>query len=404
MHTFSFKKVQLWCLLSLPLLPMTAVAEGIIDIKPFINTSINYDDNVFRFSSPEQAKAALGSSDTSDVIKQIGLGVAVNLRLSRQLINLSSSINKNSFNRFTNLDNIGKANSLRWSWRIGSDIYGELGASEKVAIAGFNENRNQQRNLTTTNQKIASINWSFIPDWSISASHEQVDFENDLVSSRVLDREDKIYEAGVGYQNQNNTKLGLAYRVVDSSYPNRTGLTQLTLGNESAQKEVVVTAAWLPTAKTRFSTRLAQVRLERKDSVLSDFNGFSQHWSLDHSPTGKLNFNLSAYKGLSPVDDVVSSYVETKGIKISPDWNLTSKVLLRAGLGYEQRSYIGSAGISLNNEDRSDESREASLALIYSPTIKSVLQLQYQGESRTSNQANSDYKYNSLNLSFNYQY
>jgi exopolysaccharide biosynthesis operon protein EpsL len=383
---------------------MTAIAEGIIDIKPFINTSINYDDNVFRFSSPEQAKAALGSSDTSDVIKQIGLGVAVNLRLSRQLINLSSSINKNSFNRFTNLDNIGKANSLRWSWRIGSDIYGELGASEKVAIAGFNENRNQQRNLTTTNQKLASINWNFIPDWSISASHQQVDFENDLVSSRVLDREDKIYEAGVGYQNQNNTKLGLAYRVVDSSYPNRTGLTQLTLGNESAQKEVVVTAAWLPTAKTRFSTRLAQVSLERKNSAISDFNGFSQYWSLDHSPTGKLNFNLSAYKSLSPVDDVVSSYVETKGIKINPDWNLTSKVLLRAGLGYEQRNYIGSAGISLNNEDRSDESREASLALIYAPTIKSVLQLQYQGESRTSNQANSDYKYNSLNLSFNYQY
>ena len=404
MHRFQFKKVHLWCLLSLSPISLPVMAEGIIDIKPYISTSINYDDNVFRFSSPEQAKVSLGSSETSDIIKQIGLGVAVNLRLSRQLVTLSSSINKSSFERFNNLDNIGKANSLRWSWHIGSDIYGELSAGETKAIAGFNESRSPVKNITTTGRQFASINWDLIPDWTINASREHVNYKNALVSSNVLDREDDIYQTGIQYQSQLDTQLGLAYRIADSTFPNRTGTTQLTLGNDSTQKEIIATAAWQPTAKTRISTRLSQVSLERKDSLIRDFNGFSQHWSLDHKPTGKLDFNLTAYQDVSPVDDVVSTYVKTKGISINPSWNITSKVLLRAGLGYEQRSYIGSAGVSLNNTDRSDESRQASLALIYAPTIKSVVQLQYQGENRTSNQANSDYQYNSLNLSFRYDY
>jgi exopolysaccharide biosynthesis operon protein EpsL len=380
------------------------MAEGIVDIKPYISAGVNYDDNIFRFSSPEQAKAALGSSDTSDVIKQIGLGLAVNLRLSRQLVTLSSSINKSSFNRFKNLDNIGKANSLRWSWHIGSDIYGELSASEAKAIAGFNESRSPVNNITTTSRQLASINWNFIPDWTINASREHVNYENALVSSNVFNREDDIYQTGIQYQSQLDTQLGLAYRIADSTFPNRTGFTQLTLGNDSTQKEIIATAAWQPTAKTRLSTRLSQVSLVRQDSLIPNFNGFSQHWSLDHQPTGKLNFNLTAYQDISPVDDVVSTYVKTRGISINPSWNITSKVLMRAGLEYEQRSYIGSAGVSLNNTDRSDESRQASLALIYTPTFKSVVQLQYQGENRTSNQANSDYQYNSLNLSFRYDY
>jgi exopolysaccharide biosynthesis operon protein EpsL len=404
MHRFRFKQAHLCCLLALSLIAMPALAEGIIDIKPFISTSINYDDNVFRFSSPEQAKASLGSSDTSDVIKQLALGVVVNLRLSRQMITLSSSINNNSFNRFKNLDNTGKANSMRWSWRIGSDVYGELSAGETEAIAGFNENKSPVKNTTTTSRQLASINWNFMPDWTINASREHVNYENALASFNILDREDDVYETGLRYQSQLDTQLGIAYRIADSSFPNRVGFTQITLGNESTEKDIIVSAGWQPTAKTRLSARLSQVSLQRQGAAIGDFNGFSQRWSLEHKPTEKLNFNISAYQDVAPVDDVVSTYVKTRGISINPSWNITSKVLMRAGLAYEQRSYIGSAGVSLNNTDRSDESTQANLALIYVPTLKSLLQLQYQGEQRTSNLANADYSYNNLNLSFRYDY
>ena len=106
MTIFKANKIPAWCLL---LLSAPSFAEGMIDIKPYISTSVNYDDNVFRFSSPEQAKASLGSNNRSDYVKALNLGVDVNLRLSRQLVSLTANINKNKYSRFSNLDNTGKA-------------------------------------------------------------------------------------------------------------------------------------------------------------------------------------------------------------------------------------------------------------------------------------------------------
>jgi exopolysaccharide biosynthesis operon protein EpsL len=385
-------------------MPISVMAEGIIDIRPYISASINYDDNVFRFSSPEQTKAALGSSDASDVMKRLDVGVQVNLRLSRQLISLSSSLSENKFNRFNYLDNRGKANSLRWDWHIGSNFYGELSASESEAIAGFNETRSTVKNLRTVDRQFASINWNFKPDWAIYASREHVELDNALASSQVLNREDEITEGGIRFHNQLNTQLGLAYRIADAKFPNRSVPVKLVFGDASSQKEVIVTAAWLPGAKTKISTRLSRINLKRNISSGRDFSGFSQYFGLNYQATDKTNFNLAAYQVVSPVDDVLSTYVRSKGAEISPTWNITSKVSLSGNLAYSENTYLGSAGTSSNSEERQDESTLAGLTLMYTPTQKSLIQLQYQGEKRTSNIVNGDYEFNSINFLVRYSF
>ena len=76
MFNHTYKYVLAGCLVGIF---SPAHAEGIIDIKPFISANASYDDNVFRFSSPDQAEAAFGSSVTSDVVKRIDFGVNVNI-------------------------------------------------------------------------------------------------------------------------------------------------------------------------------------------------------------------------------------------------------------------------------------------------------------------------------------
>ena len=381
---------------------MSSFAEGIIDIKPYIGTSIHYDDNVFRFSSPDQAKAALGSSNMSDLVKQLDLGVEVNLRLSRQLVSFTSSVNENKYSRFSNLDNTGNSIGLRWDWRMGNDFYGVLSASKTDAIAGFNETKSPIKNNRATDKQSASINWNVLPDWTLYLKGERINFNNEAISSIELDREDQIIESGIQYQSQSGTQLGLTYRMVDASFPNRTGLIKTLFGSESSDKEVALNVAWLPTSKTRISTRLSHVNLVRKDSQLSDFNGFNQHWGLDYAATSKVNLNLIAYQDLSPIDDVVSTYVKTTGIEVNPSWNITSKVVLRGNLSYAENAYIGSAAISNNNIERLDASTQAGLSLIYTPTLKSLLELQYTGEKRTSNISAAAYQFNNFNILFRY--
>lgn len=399
MPIFNIKKIPAWCLL---LMSMSSFAEGIIDVKPYIGTSIHYDDNVFRFSSPDQAKAALGSSNMSDVVKQLDLGVEVNLRLSRQLVSFTSSVNENKYSRFSNLDNTGNSIGLRWDWRMGNDFYGVLSASKTDAIAGFNETKSPIKNNRATDKQSASINWNVLPDWTLYLKGERINFNNEAISSIELDREDQIIESGIRYQTQLGTQLGLSYRMIDASFPNRTGLIKTLFGLESRQEEVALDAAWLPTSKTRISTRLSHVNLVRKDSQLSDFNGFNQHWGLDYAATSKVNLNLIAYQDLSPIDDVVSTYVKTTGIEVNPSWNITSKVVLRGNLSYAENAYIGSAAISNNNIERLDASTQAGLSLIYTPTLKSLLELQYTGEKRTSNISAAAYQFNNFNILFRY--
>lgn len=399
MPIFNIKGLSAWSLL---LLSTSSFAEGIVDIKPYISTSVNYDDNVFRFSSPDQAKAVLGSSNSSDLVKQLDLGLDVNLRLSRQLISFTSSINENKYSRFSNLDNTGKAIGLRWDWRMGNDFYGVLNASKANAIAGFNETKSPIKNIRSTDSQSASINWNLHPNWTLYFNGERDNLKNKAISSIQLDREDHIVETGIRYQSELATQLGLSYRVIDSSFPNRAGLIRTLFGIQSNEEEVAINAAWLPAPKTRISTRLSHVNLVRKDSQLSDFNGFNQHWGLDYAATSKLNFNLVAYQDLSPIDDVVSTYVKTVGLAVNPSWNITSKVVFRGNLSYAENAYIGSAAISNNNTERLDTSTQAGLSLIYTPTLKSLLELQYAGEKRTSNIAGAGYTFNNVNLLFRY--
>lgn len=398
--------IKITVICSLLFISTFSLAEGLVDIKPYVNASINYDDNLFRFSSSEQAKAAFGSSNTSDVVKQVDLGVVVNLRLSRQLITASSSINQNRYDRFENLNNTGKSNKLNWSWRLGNDLYGEISASENEAISGFNETNKRVKNLRTTSRQLANINWNLQPSWTLSATREFNQSENEVSSLNALNRDDDIYEAGIRYQNQRGTQLGVAYRVSDSTFPNRSGIEQVFYGDESSKKEIVVNAVWLPSAKTRVSTRLSNVNLDIKNLPQRNFNGISQRWSLDHSFTSKANVNLTAYQDVAPVDDIISTYVKVTGFSVNPSWILTDKIAVQAGLGYEERNYLGSAGILLSSVefDRYDESKLARVSLTYTPTLKSLVALQYQGEKRESNASNANYQYNNINFSMRYDF
>jgi hypothetical protein len=201
-----------------------------------------------------------------------------------------------------------------------------------------------------------------------------------------------------------DTQLGLAYRVADSSFPNRQASLVYALGNSSSQKEVVVTAGWLPSAKIKLSTRLSKVNLTRSNSSLSDLSGFSQHWDLVYTPTYKINFKVDAYRDVSPEDDAVTTYVKATGFEFDPTWNLTSKLSIRGNASYSERTYLGSANLSISNNERVDKSKLAGISLIYAPTLKSLLQVGYQGEKRTSNIENIGYRYNNFSFTFRYDF
>jgi exopolysaccharide biosynthesis operon protein EpsL len=397
----SVKNIPAWCCLAFS---TSLLAEGMITLNPYASSSISYDDNLYRFSSDREARAVLGSGSQSDIIKRLDLGLQANLQLSRQMISLSTNLSDSQFNRNSRLDNTGSANSVRWDWQVASKLHGELSMSRTKAISGFNEIRNTDKNIRTNNKKFASIQWDIHPDWTLYTSREYNELENDLVLSRVLNRRDVSVQSGLRYHSALSTVVDVAYKTVDSDFDSRTGQIKTILGDTSNQQEWLLNLAWQPSAKTQLSTRFSQVELKRPNAQVSDFSGFNQSWTLGYLLSDKVNLNISVYRNLLPVDDVISTYIKATGYSISPNWNITSKLNFSSRLSMEKRDYIGNANLLGITQSRDDESIQAGASLSYTPTQHLMMQMQYSGENRTSNAVNAGYQFNNINFLLRYNF
>jgi hypothetical protein len=240
-------------------------------------------------------------------------------------------------------------------------------------------------------------------------SRDQLKTENQLEVYEALNRDDKISEAGVRYRNPLGTLLALSYRLVDSEYPNRTGSVTALFGDEIVQSALSLELAWLPSIKTRISTKLSRVKIDYEDTPQREFSDFNQRFDISHALTSKVTLNASVYKEVSPIDDILSTYVEATGLSFNPSWAITNKVILRGGVSYEDREYLGSSGI-VNNEflttadNRSDSSKTANLTLAYEPTLKTLIQMQYQTQKRESTFNNLNFDFNSISFTARFNF
>jgi len=387
-------------------------AEGIIDIRPSVGVDTSYDDNVFRFSNPEQAKAIFGSSVTSDTILRTELGLDVDLRLSRQLISLTSNINKSEYNRFDQLNNVGKSFGLVWDWQLGNHLYGEIGVSDSEALSGFNDLRTTSANIRTDKQRFARANWRLHPSWIANISATTSTTENSLDILNFLNNDNEAFEAGIQYINPRGTQLSLAYRNSTRFYTNNTIDRQVFFGDENTKNEVILNASWEPTTKIRLSTRLAQVNLTYNNLEFSDvlperaFSGLNKRLSINYLATAKTNISFSAYDEIFEWEELSSTFVKSKGFSITPSWKPTDKLSLTASWGINEREFLGDSGIASISPfvfiERDDRTESTSVSLSYLPTNKSLFRVTYSNVDRTSKFDAFSFNFNMLNLALRY--
>lgn len=381
----------------------TALAEGLLDVRPYVSAGVNYDSNLFRFSSNAEAKAA-GFTQQSDTVKRLDAGVNASLRLSRQLIQFSANVNESRYSQYDFLDNTGKSYNLSWQWKLGSDVYGELGTSQSQSIAGFTDNDIISNNLRTFNRKRAMVNWRLLSDWTLHATREFGTFDNDLATFKNLDTEDDVTEVGVRYQNPLGTHVGVFYRLTDTAFPNRTPAARFFFGESTEQKQYGVNVSWLPSPLTKLSGQLSLVELTREGAPQRDFDGVNQRWNIEHALSAKTSLNASVYKEVTPLDDILATYAEFKGVSGGFYWAMTPKIGLNGALSYVERDFLGANAALTNATERNDTTKRGSLSLTYAPMNDALLQVAYTLEQRDANINAQDYQFQSINFLARYTF
>lgn len=387
-------------------------AEGVVDFRPTVGVDTTYDDNVYRFSNAEQAKAVIGTSTTSDTVLRTELGLAVDLQLSRQLISLTGNITKSQYNRFDLLNNDVKSLGLVWNWQLGNNFFGEVGFSDGEIFSGFNELRTASINIRSDQQRYITANWQLHPSWIASFNVSSSISENSLAVFDFLNNEYEAFQLGIQYTNPRGTQLGLAYRDSTRLYKNN-GIDRLIFfGDKNNKKELLFNAAWLPTTKIRISTLLSLVDLEYNNLDFTNilpkrsFNAINKRLKVDYSPSAKTNISLSVYDEIFEVEQLSSIFVKYKGVSIEPSWKPTDKLNLTASWEVVNRDFLGDSGIASVNPlfllDRDDRTDSKSISLSYLPTSKSLVRLTYSAADRKSNFDAFSYKFNMLNLALRY--
>ena len=390
--------ISLLCLMS-----SQAYAEGMVELQPYVRAGVLYDDNLFRFASKKEAEAA-GFSSQSDRVNTLDAGAQLNLRISRQLVRVNAGINDNQYNRYDFLDNTGKSYGITWDWRLGNDVYGDLSTSHSQSIAGFNDNDIIVRNLRTFKRQRASINWNVLSTWTLYGVADYTDFENEEAIFQPLDREDDSYEVGTRFQTTSGTQIGLFYRNLKSDFINRVGTSALIFGRENEQDQYGLNLAWLPTLKTRFTGQISTIRFTRENALQNNFNGLNQRWNLDYALSGKTSLGLTAYRELTSVDDLLSTYVLFKGAGANANWIATSKLNFNASYGVGKREFLGGSSVFSVPVEREDNTKRLGLNMAYSPTEHASLQLRYVNEDRVSNISSFEYQFQSINLIGQYSF
>jgi exopolysaccharide biosynthesis operon protein EpsL len=374
-----------------------AHAEGMLELEPYVSAGMTYDDNVFRVSDKNEARALLGDDATSDTTQRLEAGIHADLKLSRQHFRLDLSANRSRFDRFGFLDNEGDSRKLAWDWQFGNHLGGELSVSEDTSMGGFTELQNPVLNMRTRKRQLATVNWDVHPRWRLRAIGEEVDVENSLESYRSSDRTESIREIGVQHRTPQGSQVGLFGRQIDSEYAQRDAFSLVLFGNANRQQEMGVDLAWIPGGKSRVEGRFA--RVERKYEELSgrDFSGWSGRASVFWQATGKTAMSLSASRDIYGVDDLAATYAQTDTLSFIPSWMPTSKISVQGRATYERRNYLGDPSLVIAGaEQREDIVKVAGLSVSYVPYYKVSMQLSWQTESRESSVRGAGYDASSL--------
>lgn len=391
-------------------LRVTAVTAGLLAVasdaaalwedklEVFVAETVAVEDNVFRISDNANSTAVLGSSDKGDTITTTSAGFNLDVPMSRQRFLANTRWSKLQYDRFSDLDSVDRDARLLWMWQLGNDWNGQLGYTETKALASFTNFQGRLADPVTTKRAYGNATYMLTPSWQLQAgladqtqrhNHElRQDNDIDILASDLT----------VNYISAAQNRIGLAVRQEDGRYPN----PQIGSGleNDYEQRSVGAVMDWTLTGKSRVIARADRVNRDFDQLSQRNYEGTTFNAAYEWKATSKLKLNAAARRDISTTEDVQTSFVLVKGVRLHPTFDFSEKIRLSAIADYSIREYLGDPGLVPSAlVGRRDHVRVFSGMLSYRPIEALTLLFSMQHESRSSNIPFIDYDANIASVS-----
>ena len=379
------------------LAPGLALADAADSFNFAAGISARYEDNLFRLA--DSAPTPNGASAKSDTLFTTYAGIRFDRTYDLQRIQLdvtatSYNYRNNDYLNFTALDY-----RAAWLWAISPRLTGSLFADKTSQVTSYTN----LQNISTSNQRTVE-NQGLLGDWLVDGgwhltggayrlrsktdSTELTSFGNFVQDTA---------EAGVKYVSTANNSLALVQRQARGEYIDRAINPVSKLDNRYDQSDTELRAIYQVTGHSRLDTRIGYRDRTYENYSERDFSGAVGAISYLWTPTGKLQFTLTAGRDLLAYQENNNSYYASNFVNFTPAWLISDKTTLRLKLDWYKNKFEGA--VVPVSELREDKIYSTQLALAWRPTRTVVVDSFLLHEERSSNISRLPYKANVVGLS-----
>lgn len=383
--------VALWAAVSLA--GRAPAADTDDDRRVTFNASdkFTYDDNLFRVPprhTPGFVFPGQGAS-LEDSINNVAAGMDGHWTLGQQAFGLQLNASDNRFIHNTLLDNISSTDKIRWDWRFGRELSGQVGADYGRALADFANSEFYSKDLVTATGYFAKGLWDLGPHWRLRA-----DIRHDEVTHSAASREGENYLASSGnfgfeYATSSVNSWGLSYQYTNAAFGQEYTLNGLPFNPNYRDNALNIYLRYAPSALTQVEAGAGYVGRNYPNPAIGsagigNFSGPVWHASVQWQPSIQSGIKISTWRDLRANLDAQSNYFVSTGATIAPVWSPIEQLKVSLEVSHENQNFIG-ANVTIGSlPQRRDSVSTEQIVAAYSPRRRLQIDLSYRVEQRKS--------------------
>ena len=388
---------RLYTLVFLMISIIGASYAATIEFTPYLNAGISHQDNLFLVANDEEAISVLDTTKQADNILEISPGIRTELDHLQQKIFLDVSLLRREFDRFDSLNFNGGDAKLQWDWLYSSNWDGIAAYRYTKKQSDFNEQLGRLGDSSEVDNVTITANRMLTPRYKLLSGFNYK--SNDFKRRTLLSRDESQYELGLRYTSLAGNTIDFIVQNTDAQYPNRNP-EDISRGLDDGYTDnsLLTRVDWQPTHKSKFEFELGYISREQDTITEDDFDGvvgeLNYHWAI----SGKSKIITTAWRGLRDSEDQVANFMESTGVSIEFDWDVTPKIDVNAKISSEKHDYqAGSQSTNVSNRD--DDLFYGRLGVGYKLRRNVTVITDYLYETRDSNRPLRKYDNNVFGLS-----